>query len=349
MTTTPIAVPADIPDLDHAVHRNELKTAGFAMAQIRKAEREGRLVEFRKDFFGPPAFATLDAYQALLATIKAYQRLPGMAALVVSGSTAAQVHRLMPPVRVYRHVDQPIEFHNYSSGARGFRRASAHCTTDSRPSTSVEIEGVRVTTIARTLIDLRREHIHGDTTGFVVVGDRALREGRVTVVDLDAEVELLSRDVRGRIGDAVTALDGRAQTEAQSRSRMMITNLGLPKPDLCVDILDDDGAVVATPPFVWPEHRVIGFSEEVDDFCDFDRRGESGDRRDWHPSRDSRAPDTPRECANRAELDDRLRDLGYQVFRWTGERIDRHPCDPCNLRRALNTPLPPHFEDPFAW
>lgn len=345
MTSSQITVPALLTNLDHPVHRNELKSARILTAEIRAAERAGLIAEFRKEFYGPPEIAQADDYRQFVEAIKAYRRLPGIDGLVVAGRTAARLHKLAPledRPRAYPYAAyDPFEFHNHQTSARGFNRKAARCTLDDRPRTTVTVEGIEVISIARTLVDVRRRNRYDDShRGFVALGDRILREARATTADLEAEADLLSGDEAERVRHALTLLDERAQTEAQSRSRLLLADMGLPEPELFADITDDDGTVIATPPFVWPAQRVAGFCEEIDEYCDFDHRtGETG-RRAGHP---------PRACRERDAEDERLRAAGYRVFRWPGDRINHNPCDPCGLRRALTTPLPPRFDDPFAW
>ena len=351
MTTTETPVPDALKNLDHAIHRSEVKTLGIPMAQVRAAERAGLLVEFRGEFFGPPEIAETDSHAQLVTSIKAYQRLPGVSELVVGGHTAAELHRLVPVRSAHGH-GYPHYYRRYASieflgppGVRKFHRNAAQCTHDVRPSATVTIDDIEVTTLARTLIDLHDRSGSTDS-GFVVIGDRLLREELVTMEELEAEVDLLNGREAARARRLLARLDGRAQTESQSRSRILLADLGLPAPELFVDIYGHDGTVLATPPFVWPEHGVIGFCEEVDEYCDFDRRGEEDDRYRWRLQRPYR-PDDERRCVERDAVDEPLRDLGFQVFRWTGEQIDRDPCNPCGLRRALSAPLPPRYCDPF--
>lgn len=364
MTTAMTTIPTELTDLDHAVHRNELKANGIMMAQIRAAERAGHLCEFRKDFFGPLHLTGADAYRQLVETVRAYRRLPETDGLVVGGRTAAQLHRLLPPNPKPTYYRDPIIFRNHAPGARSFHRAAAESTLDSRPRITVRVDGIDVTTVARTLIDLLEASSWRSHEAFVVVGDQALRESLTTTSELETETALLPANTQARVRRALADLDARATTPAQSRSRLLLAAMGLPVPQLHLDIVDDDGTVVATPPFVWPAYRVAGFCEEVDDYCDLTRRDDGIDdeprpRSDrlgpsWQdpirqdPLRHDPAPQT-RTCTASQAADDRLRELGYQVFRWTGDRIDGHPCDPCNLRRALKAPLPPRIEDPFAW
>ncbi|GAA3965556.1 hypothetical protein [Gordonia caeni] len=343
MTTAAATIPTDLIDLDHAVHRLELKADGIAMAQVRAAERAGHLYEFRKDFFGPPGLATADPYRLLTEAIRAYLRLPEAAGLVVGGRTAARLHRLLPamaPEHASYQRDDAIEFRTHAAQARGFSRAAAGCTLDARPRVTVRVDGIEVTSVARTLVDLLAGSRWRSPDDFVVVGDRALREDLVTVADLEDEIRQLPVTQQSRLRTALADLNPGARTAAESRSRLLLTSMGLPAPELHMDIVDTDGTVVASPPFVWPAYRVAGFCDEVDDYCDLYRRVE-----DRPPRSDPQVP----ECAARTSLDDRLTRLGYRVFRWSGGRIDRHPCDPCNLRRALQTPLGPPLEEQFCW
>lgn len=362
MTITSLDIPEALINLDHAIHRNELKPAGLSMAQVRSAERAGHIAQFRGDYFGPPEIAQADHRTQLIAAIGAHLRAtPG---LVVGGRTAAQLHgwtdaKPRPVPSYYSPRDHDvIEFRDYREQPKAFTRKAVHNVVDGRPRTITIVDGVEVTTIARTLVDLINDRRHvwsrvDKLESFVILGDRLLREGVTTAADLEAEVALLPAGSRAGVLDGVRQLDGRAQNEVQSRSRLALARFGLPKPELCVDVYDDDGAVIATPPFVWPEYRVVGFSEEVDAFCDFERRFDECDDRnchEWHSSdHHPYESDHPRRCEERESFDARLTAAGYRVFRWTDARVDRHPCNPCNLRRALKTPLPELIEDPFSW
>lgn len=359
MTTTQIDIPAALMHLDHAVHRNELKNAGYSMAQIRAAERAGKLAQFRSEYFGPPDIAAADHRTQLIAAIGA--QLRGNPGLVVGGRTAAQLHGWSTAQpRPYSYYDDAIEFRDYREHPKAFKRKAACNVVDDRPRTVILIDGIEVTSVARTLVDLvrsREPSWPGNDTleSFIVLGDRLLYQHVTTVAELEAEVALLSKPEAGRVRAALGQLDGRAQNATQSRSRLALARLQLPKPELCVDIVDDDGTVIATPPFVWPDYRVIGFSEEVDVFCDFDRRLDEctphgyRDRHHRHAHDVPDDPDRKDRCDVRNAHDNRFRALGYTVFRWTDAKIDRYPCDPCHLRRALRTPLPEPAEDCFGW
>ncbi|GAC58212.1 hypothetical protein GOHSU_35_00070 [Gordonia hirsuta DSM 44140 = NBRC 16056] len=350
MSTAHSAIPEALARLDHAMHRNDLRKAGYSLAQLRAAERAGYLAQFGDEYFGPPEIAHADARTQLLAAIGA--QLEANPGLVVGGRTAARLHRLPVPelVGYYpRPHREPIEFRDYRPDAKAFHRKAADNTVDTRPRSTVMVDGIEVTGIARTLIDLRGPRWHHDDDALVAIGDQILNQRLATAEELAAEADLLSAQESARMHGMLARLDGRARTEAQSRSRRVLARLGLPAPEMFVDIVDDDGTVVATPPFVWSEQRVIGFCEEVDRFCDFDRRGEEGDRHEWRDSRDYLPPAPDRECAERTAIDTRLQDLGYRVFRWTGQRLDRNPCDPCNMRRAFDLPLTDSHHSSHEW
>ena len=84
----------------------------------------------------------------------------------------------------------------------------------------------------------------------VVAGDAALRAGLVTHDELMAEVALVSpHQGRGRALDAILAMDERAESVGESRTRLLLDDLGLSH-DSQVVILDAHGRFVARVDFL---------------------------------------------------------------------------------------------------
>jgi hypothetical protein len=92
----------------------------------------------------------------------------------------------------------------------------------------------RLTTAARTLIDVAREE---PLEGAVVAMDAGLLTGRVTGQDLQTAAERAATWRGGRRSSrAVSLADGRAESPLETRGRLRIVGAGLPTPELQVEI-----------------------------------------------------------------------------------------------------------------
>lgn len=219
-------------------------------------------------------------------------------AAVVSHISAAVVHDLpvwsIPLARV--HLTR-----NRRTGARTGTRVMMHAASIESDEV-VRIGDLRVTTVARTIVDLAR------TVPFeqaVVVGDAAMRLRRTTRAEL---AEQLVR-ANGRPGcpaarRVIEFLDGRAESPGESRSRVVLRNAGLPAPELQSTILDINGGYVARVDFLFPTLGVIG---EFDGMVKY--------RNNSHGS-----PESIVIAEKRRE--DALRALGWTIVRWTWPDLD---------------------------
>ena len=175
---------------------------------------------------------------------------------VVSHASAAVLHGLPlldPPPGLVQVTQQ---------GVRGSRhRGLVHLHAAPVPATEVvELDGMPVTSLARTVVDLAR------STSFVqgvVAADAALRGGLPAA-------ELAAAVARGRhrpgIGQARRAVgfaDGRSAGVAATLSRVLFHAAGLPPPELAVDVRDAGGMPVLTADFGWAEQRTLGAVEAV--------------------------------------------------------------------------------------
>jgi len=174
--------------------------------------------------------------------------------------------------------------------------------------------GAVVTTPARTAVDLAR---WGPALSATVVLDGALRLGVRR-----EELEQVLDDCRGwpgiqRAREWVAFADGRAESALESVGRWRMHEAELPPPDLQVTIADRDGTIGRTD-FCWEAYRTIG---EADGFSKY------------------RSPDGAADfAALRAEKlrEDRLRDAGFEVFRFTwDEAVHRPAVIEMRARRAF--------------
>ncbi|MFX0576684.1 hypothetical protein [Nocardia nepalensis] len=234
-------------------------------------------------------------------------------AAVVSHISAAVVHGLpvwsIPLARVHLTRDR-------RTGARTGARVMVHATSIESDEV-VQIGDMRVTNVARTVVDLARSVPFEQA---VVVGDAALRLERTTRAEL---AEQLLR-ANGRPGcpaarRVVEFLDGRAESPGESRSRVVLRTAGLPAPELQSTILDTTGGFVARVDFLFPTLGVIGeFDGMVKYRKDFQRGG-------------------PESIVIAEKLrEDALRALGWIVVRWTWPDLNTPDRWLTRLARAAN-------------
>ncbi|WP_433683771.1 hypothetical protein [Nocardia sp. CA-119907] len=238
-------------------------------------------------------------------------------AAVVSHVSAAVAHGLpiwsLPLTRV--HMTR-----NRASGARIGPRIVVHATS-TEPDEVVQVGDFRVTTMARTVIDLAR------TVPFeqaVVIGDAALRFERTTRSEL---AQQLSRSA-GRPGcpaarRVVEFLDGRAESPGESRSRAALRAFGFPAPELQPTIVDAEGAFVARVDFLFPTLGVVG---EFDGMVKYRSNTPSG---------------TPESAVIAEKIrEDALRALGWIVIRWIWRDLDTTDRWRTRLTRAADLARP---------
>jgi hypothetical protein len=136
----------------------------------------------------------------------------------------------------------------------------------------VEINGVPVTSIARTVVDMGR---HRPTSTMVAAADYVLHE-KLTTLD---ELRDVADSCRGwpKVDRAMKGLflvDARAESPLESISRLTMNWLRLPPPEPQVLIRNDRGVVIARTDFYWDEFGVVGEADgrgklrEHDDLVD---------------------------------------------------------------------------------
>jgi hypothetical protein len=177
------------------------------------------------------------------------------------------------------------------------------------------VGGLQVTDVARTALDLARSLPFEPA---VVTVDAALHEGLLSRDLLEKRLF----DIAGTRGSrhasrVVRFADERSGSVGESRSRVVLQELGAPPSALQFEITTAKGAFVARTDFAWEDEGVIG---------EFDGRIKYG--RLLRPGQE--AGDAVFEEKRR---EDAIRDEGYEVVRWTwsdltvptriGERVER--------------------------
>jgi hypothetical protein len=185
---------------------------------------------------------------------------------------------------------------------------------------TIELNGLQVTSLARTVVDCARTYPYEKA---VAIGDAALGIG--------LPQEELARSLeraRYRTGmpharRVVTFIDGRAESVGESKSRIVLSGLGLPMPQPQLDIFDGNGRRVARTDFGWEGLRTVG---------EFDGKVKYGRlRRPGEESEDAVFREKLRE--------DRIRDLGWEVVRWTWSDLQQPQVFADRLRRAFGRGL----------
>jgi hypothetical protein len=203
-----------------------------------------------------------------------------------------------------------------TSGGRRSKALHVH-VAPLRPEEIATIDGLSVTSLARTTADCLRSYAYEKA---VAIGDAAIRAG-LSRHELAESVG----QARNRVGSArarhlVGFVDGRSESVGESRSRIVLCRVGLPPGCLQFEVRDIDGRVVARTDFGWERERTVG---------EFDGRIKYGRLR--------RPGEDPEDAVFREKVrEDRIRDLGFEVVRWTWSDLDQPQLLANRLRRAFS-------------
>jgi hypothetical protein len=271
------------PRLARASHRRggvfthaEALAAGYSAAEIIARLRRGAWRRLRRGVYAEstamPEFA---AMAAALAVLPATATLSHRSAAVIHGLPLVGTQVPAAEVTV--------------PGAAARRRQDLVIHGRPLPDDRVELRaGLRVTTLARTAVDIAR---HRPFHAAVVTVDAALRAGLAPDVLRQQAADEVG-PLSGRARRVVAFADGRSESPGESLSRVAIASHGLPAPELQVAVDDGAGEFVGRVDFLWPQHRTIG---------EFDGRLKY---------------DSPDAVWNEKRREDALRALGYTVVRW---------------------------------
>jgi len=280
----------------------QLLADGYAPDELRRLQRDGRLVHVRRGAWSTPQAGaaeetTAEARHRLLVEAVAAQMQPGG---VFSHGSAALLHGL--PVWT-ETLERAHLTRNRSTGAKRRRDVELHTATLSAEHVTV-VDGLPVTTLPRTVADLARLLPFDQA---VAAGDRAAALG-LDFGHLDDVLRFQEqwpgvRQAR-RVADF---LDARAESAGESVSRVRIGELGLPSPIPQYEVFDAVGTMIGRVDFAWPDRRTIG---------EFDGRIKYGAL--------LRPGERPEDVVYAEKLrEDALRDAGWQVVRWVWADLAR--------------------------
>ena len=229
--------------------RRLLRDQGWTDAALNSAVAAGRLVRVRRGTYSPPGELKWLAEHRRLITATLPELLPGS---VVSHASAAVLHGL--PVREAWldrvHVTRPGTAHAHAR-AHGITQLSR---APLQPADVDEVQGVPVTSLGRTAVDLARTQ---EFAWGVIVCDAALRRG-ASHAALQSCIEAGRRwSGNGRARSCVDFADGRSESPLESLSRVQLHRFALPRPQLQFEVVDS-GLWLARCDFAWPEFGVVG-------------------------------------------------------------------------------------------
>jgi predicted transcriptional regulator of viral defense system len=276
-----------------------LRSAGLSADEIRRLVRVGTLVAVRRGVYAPARLVASTAEDQAAGHL-----LRVAAALAVTSSRSAGSHHSAAAVhgiQLLGRMPDGIVTVTRSPDARGSRSGPQGVLVHAAelPAEHVTVrQGVRITSAARTVIDLARNSsfIEG-----VAMTDSALHAGKTSKAELEA-VLACCRQWRGvqRARRVVAFSDPRAESVLESIARVVFHSRGLPAPDLQVWVGDDD-TVIGRVDFLWRKYRTIGEADGAIKYAD------------------------PLRAAAQLERDARLRDAGYEVVHFSWQQIVRAP------------------------
>ena len=274
--------------------RAEALAAGISRLEVDARVSRGEWVSLRRGVYAEAARLPASAAERHAAEVAAAVRATVLA-VVGSHESAAAVHGLPvfglrrgPPVLTRLRAPREDRPCTATPAALVAHVPDHHRTV---------VHGADVTTVARTAVDLARK---GPPMAAVVVVDAALRRG-VLPAEFD-EVLLVAHGWPGsrRAGEAVAFGSPFAESPLESVGRWRMHQLGWPRPVLQAELYDVDG-LMGRADFLFEDLRVVAEADGMLKYQDETALGREKLR------------------------EDRFRDAGYEVFRFTWEMAVRRP------------------------
>jgi hypothetical protein len=213
--------------------RSGALAAGMDDRELRRLVRRGELVRLRRGVYvDAERWAETEPFRERpVLRMRAADLVLVCRDFVFSHDSASIVHRLgaPDPVTAQVHVTR-TKVHGDAD-----RAGIKHHLAPYLDSQVVVVEGLRVLDLARTSLDMTREH--GLVAG-VACTDAALRRG-VTPAELDAARKRMLSWPESRVMDAVLDLaDPGAESWLESEARVLVTNLGIDRPETQFGLTD---------------------------------------------------------------------------------------------------------------
>jgi hypothetical protein len=258
---------------------------GAGLSERQLRGADRSLVRLRQGVFGRAGLAGPERTAAEVAAARLVSRVE----LVAVGSTAAVLHGLPvlgPVTRGLRLAECKQQRPQHHGGSR-----TVH------PDEVVQQLGVPATSPARTAVDLARAR--GLLAG-VLAADAVLARG-VGREELEAAVLRCAGWPGARAAAAAVAFaDGRSESPLESLGRVRCHEQGLPAPELQVWLADAHGSRARVDQY-WADHRTVAEADGALKYA------------------------TASDLYDEKRREDRLRDAGYEVVRYTWDEALRHP------------------------
>lgn len=298
---------------DVLIHRSDAQASGRTPGEIRGLVRNGRWVRLASGVFVPrETYDAADDFgrHALRARAMLQVSSPDAA---LSHVSAAVLHGLRPWKIALNDVH--LTYNRRSGGKRTPGRVMHTARLDEAE--VVDRCGARVLEVAWTVVDIAATEPFEES---VVLGDRALRQGLTDIALLRSALERMgAHPGRARASRAVGRMDDRSDSVGESRSRILMLDERLPVPLAQADVLDAADRWLARVDFLWAEHGVIG---------EFDGRIKY--RRDGVATKDAE------DIVYQEKLrEDRLRQAGWVVVRWTWDDLETPGALASKIRAAM--------------
>jgi hypothetical protein len=262
----------------------QARAAGYTEAEVRARVASGRWLRLRRGAYA--SAATWDA-----ADERARHGILAVSAALTVGADTAVSHTSAAVLLGAPTLGWPDQVH-VTRGSGGHQLSGTRVHRAPLPAEDVLARaGIRVTTPARTLIDVARTE---PFRAAVVIADGLLRAGLLDAAHLDA---MRGTPLTGRGAGAarrvVAFATGLSDNPGESLSRVAIHTAGLPPPELQVEISPrgPDGPGIRVD-FLWRRQRLVG---------EFDGRLKY---------------QAPADLYAEKRREDRIRAMGYGVVRW---------------------------------
>lgn len=278
--------------------RSELLARGWEPSELRRLRGTSQLVSIRRGAYARADPRLSDPRELHLVRVGAAARAMSEQAVVSHVSAAVLYGFLLWRADLSRvHITR-------ARGRGGRISSDVHVTPAPLDAEEVVlVDGLRVTSPARTVVDLLRGLAFEQG---VVVADSALRSGLVDAAALQAAVAR-ARGWPGvpRARRAVAFADGRSESVGESRSRVAIARAGLPAPQPQLEVFDRQHVLVGRCDFGWTERHTVG---------EFD--GKLKYERDLAPDEEAGKVVFTEKCR-----EDALRDCDLEVARWVWSEL----------------------------
>jgi predicted transcriptional regulator of viral defense system len=272
----------------------DLLAEGKSAKEIETLVRRSQLVHVRRG-----VYVRADMVADLRARVGGEHLLQTAAALATTGAAVASHHSaaLIHGLDILGKLPREVALTRPPGRNRSNQTGTRLHWAQLPPEHITVQHGMRVTTVARTVVDVAR------TVEFragVVTADSALRQKLVT----KAEVESILADCDRRRGiqranEAVAFADGRAESVLESIARVVFRDCGLPPPELQVWL--GGPQAVGRVDFLWRQFRTVA---EVDGLLKYGN---------------------PARAVLQLERDKRLRDARYEVVHLTWHEVTENP------------------------